>query len=70
MAPIDRYLAVCEHTWYQSERAGHDVGFAAAAEDFARLQEPPKPARRRASSASPPGAADQPGGNGPARSQP
>ncbi|HRX87244.1 MAG TPA: DUF4032 domain-containing protein, partial [Phycisphaerae bacterium] len=34
--PAEIYCQLLEHKWYLSERAGHDVGLAAAIADFVR----------------------------------
>jgi hypothetical protein len=35
--PAEVYCSLLEHKWYLSERAGHDVGFDAAIDDFLNL---------------------------------
>lgn len=41
LTATELYLAVCDHKWYRSERLARDIGFAAAAADFARRQQHP-----------------------------
>jgi Domain of unknown function (DUF4032)/Lipopolysaccharide kinase (Kdo/WaaP) family len=45
MTPPELYCQVLEHKWFLSERAGHDVGHVAAAEDYLHhiLESPSKP---------------------------
>jgi hypothetical protein len=41
LTATELYLALCDHKWYRSERLARDIGFAAAAADFARRQRHP-----------------------------